>query len=231
MLVVFFIDANYEMFSWYNLTAILIVSVLHFLIDRFIKPILNQLFKQNQFFTFLTDQIIHFLIIIITAIQLTPDYWITKIWDSLYGFTVVNPQLVNALTVPVVFILLTTFTGQLIAKLFINLNKETEVESEEVKIIKREVNGVKEVVHETTIYPIIEVNDYGKWIGYVERILIFMLVFLGVYEGIVIVVGLKTFARFKQLNQKNFVEKYLLGTLFSVMMAVLLGIIFSLIIN
>lgn len=127
--------------------------------------------------------------------------------------------------------MLTTFTGQLIAKLFISLNKETETESEEVKIITSEVNGVKEVIHETTKYPIIEVNDYGKWIGYVERILIFILVFLGVYEGIVIVVALKTFARFKQLNQKNFVEKYLLGTLFSVMMAVLLGIIFSLIIN
>jgi hypothetical protein len=71
----------------------------------------------------------------------------------------------------------------------------------------------------------VEVNEYGKWIGYCERIIIFLLFFLQAYEGIAIIVALKTFARYQQLNQKNFVEKYLLGTLFSVMMAILFGIL------
>lgn len=124
------------------------------------------------------------------------------------------------------FMLLTCFTGHLIAKLFITLNhnKNDKESLEEVRVIEKTTNDVTEITTEKIKYPV-EVNEYGKWIGYCERIIIFLLFFLQAYEGIAIIVALKTFARYQQLNQKNFVEKYLLGTLFSVMMAILFGIL------
>lgn len=162
---------------------------------------------------------------------LTPNYQTSNLVASLYGNSALNKELIIGLSLAAILILLTTFTGQLISKLFMSLNQENEVESKEIRIITKESKDFKEEIHESIFYPTVEVNDYGKWIGFFERIIIFTLIILGAYEGILIVVALKTFSRFKQLNEKTFVEKYLLGTLFSVMMALLLGVLFGLIIK
>jgi len=231
MLIVMLIDYRFDVFSWQSITALLITGISHFLIDRLLKPLMTKLYKGNYFFIFITDQIIHFLAIVIAVMILTPNYLFGNLVASLYGNGALNKELIIGLSLAAILILLTTFTGQLISKLFMSLNQENEVESKEIKIITKESKGFKEEIRESIIYPTVEVNDYGKWIGYFERIIIFTLIILGAYEGILIVVALKTFSRFKQLNEKTFVEKYLLGTLFSVMMALLLGVLFGLIIK
>jgi hypothetical protein len=61
----------------------------------------------------------------------------------------------------------------------------------------------------------------GEAIGVLERLLIVGLVLGGAVETIGLVVAAKTLARFKQLDDREFAEYYLLGTLASVGVAVL----------
>ncbi|HHU23758.1 MAG: DUF3307 domain-containing protein [Bacilli bacterium] len=214
------------LFSFPIIATIAIISVFHFLLDTFGKRLLNKLFRNNVFFVFLADQILHFMLLFVFTFLLVPNYRFGNIVDSILVSNIIYKPLFMIILLLTFFMLLTCFTGHLIAKLFITLNhnKNDKESLEEVRVIEKTTNDVTEITTEKIKYPV-EVNEYGKWIGYCERIIIFLLFFLQAYEGIAIIVALKTFARYQQLNQKNFVEKYLLGTLFSVMMAILFGIL------
>ncbi len=65
----------------------------------------------------------------------------------------------------------------------------------------------------------------GEAIGVLERLLLVALVLLGEVAAIGFVVAAKTLARFKQLDEREFAEYYLLGTLASVTVALLSGAI------
>lgn len=64
----------------------------------------------------------------------------------------------------------------------------------------------------------------GATIGVIERLLIVTFVLVGADAAIGFVVGAKTIARFKQLDDRDFAEYYLLGTLASVSIAILTAI-------
>jgi len=59
----------------------------------------------------------------------------------------------------------------------------------------------------------------GEAIGILERLLIVTLVLAGAEAAIGLVIAAKTLARFKQLDDRDFAEYYLLGTLASVAVA------------
>lgn len=67
------------------------------------------------------------------------------------------------------------------------------------------------------------IDKTGRYIGYMERILIGIFVLLQTYSGLALLGAFKTLTRFKQLNDKDFAEYYLMGTLLSMV----LGISFS----
>ena len=59
----------------------------------------------------------------------------------------------------------------------------------------------------------------GEAIGIIERLLIVTFVLAGAEAAIGLVIAAKTLARFKQLDDRDFAEYYLLGTLASVAIA------------
>ena len=59
----------------------------------------------------------------------------------------------------------------------------------------------------------------GYWIGVLEREIILILGILGQYGAIGFVLTAKSLARYKQLEKKEFAEKYLIGTLTSALIA------------
>lgn len=63
-------------------------------------------------------------------------------------------------------------------------------------------------------------DNVGAVVGILERLLIVLLILGHAEIGIGLVVGAKTLARFKQLDERPFAEKYLVGTLASVTVAV-----------
>ncbi len=61
----------------------------------------------------------------------------------------------------------------------------------------------------------------GKYIGILERTFIYFLVIFNQYTAIGILLGLKTFARFKELDNRDFAEYFLIGSMLSILTAVL----------
>ena len=61
-----------------------------------------------------------------------------------------------------------------------------------------------------------ELINSGYLIGIFERIIILTLGLIGLLGAIGFVLAAKSLARFKQLEDRDFAEKYLLGTLLSV---------------
>lgn len=65
----------------------------------------------------------------------------------------------------------------------------------------------------------------GRVIGYLERSLVFLLLVSGNFGAIGILLAAKTFARFRQLDDRDFAEYVLIGTLLSIGSAAVLGLI------
>ncbi|MFH5881338.1 DUF3307 domain-containing protein [Liberiplasma polymorphum] len=68
--------------------------------------------------------------------------------------------------------------------------------------------------------------DYGDIIGKLERITILLFGLLNLYGSIALVITAKSIARFKQLEDKSFAQKYLIGTLLSLCITLILLLIF-----
>lgn len=69
------------------------------------------------------------------------------------------------------------------------------------------------------------IEKAGEMIGYLERVLILSFILLRAYELIGFVVMAKSIARFEELKNRPFAEYFLIGTLSSTLIAVLVGII------
>jgi len=67
----------------------------------------------------------------------------------------------------------------------------------------------------------------GKIIGAIERMMIFFFVIVGEYSAIAFIIAAKSIARFKELDDKEFAEYFLIGTLLSTAVATLTGILFK----
>lgn len=61
----------------------------------------------------------------------------------------------------------------------------------------------------------------GRLIGILERILIFFFVLADQFTAIAFIIAAKGFARFKELDQRQFAEYVLIGTLMSVVLAII----------
>lgn len=64
----------------------------------------------------------------------------------------------------------------------------------------------------------------GRLIGILERALVLTLVFLGQYGALGFVVAAKALARFRGLDDRDFAEYFLIGTLASLLHAVVVGV-------
>jgi hypothetical protein len=64
----------------------------------------------------------------------------------------------------------------------------------------------------------------GRTIGIMERAILLTLGLLGQWQAIGLVVAAKSIARYKNLDEQEFAEYYLIGTLASLLTALLIGI-------
>ena len=63
-------------------------------------------------------------------------------------------------------------------------------------------------------------NSAGYVIGCLERVIIIVFGMMGLYESIGLVLTAKSIARFPECSKKGFAEKYLVGTLVSLLIAI-----------
>ncbi|MGB4129536.1 MAG: hypothetical protein WBK59_01135 [Acholeplasmatales bacterium] len=69
-------------------------------------------------------------------------------------------------------------------------------------------------------------TNYGSIIGVLERFIIVLLSLLNLWSSIALVFTAKSIARFKQLEDKGFAQKYLIGTLLSLGITLALLLLF-----
>lgn len=65
----------------------------------------------------------------------------------------------------------------------------------------------------------------GKYIGIIERLIICLLVYQGMYEAIGLLIAGKSILRYKQANEEKQTEYLLIGTLISMSISILVGML------
>ena len=165
-----------------------IISILHFLINL-IKNKLEKRFPQRrlQLLFFLLNQLVHIIMII-------GIYYIFNLENLTNNFYIKLQNYENFKTI-ILYILIFSIildpASVFIRKLFISISSKTypKIYSEELKA--------------------------GNIIGKLERIIIAILLLNNQFGVIGFVLTAKSIARFKQMENRDFAEKYLIGTLTS----------------
>lgn len=227
IMLVYIFTLSKELLSGPCFWLIFLLTVGHFIVDLFENILLTKVFKNNLFNIYITKQISHLLMIFVLVFLVMPNYDFGLIRDSIFKDNYINYKWMVILIYGITFLLITSFSGQLINSLFLTLDSKGQKELIDTVIIEKTVDGKKEKITETILTSNSEISDFGKWIGYCERIITFILVLSQNYSVIAIIIAIKTFARYKQLNQKSFVERYILGTLFSIMIAILFALVYK----
>lgn len=64
-------------------------------------------------------------------------------------------------------------------------------------------------------------HSAGRWIGIFERLIFALGIIVHSWEILAAVIALKTVARFKDMDERNFAEYFLVGSLFSILWTML----------
>lgn len=170
----------------------------HFFID-WIRKSADKRFnnKSTIFASFIVDQILHFLVLTILYHTFDLNSEITSIYERIQQWPYFNNLIIYSL----IFVIIWDPAAVFIKKLFLYM------------------------IHENSC--IQEENDsqIGRIIGKLERVIISVLVLCNQFGAIGFVLTAKSIARYKQLEDKNFAEKYLVGTLTSASIAIIITII------
>ena len=165
-----------------------IISVLHFLII-FTKNKLEKSFPQRrlQIWIFSINQLIHFALLIGMYYIFNLENSVTNLYINLQGYENFKTIILYISVFSIIFEPASVF----IRKLFISISSKT-YPKENLEELKA-----------------------GNIIGKLERIIIAILLLNNQFGLIGFVLTAKSIARFKQMEDKNFAEKYLIGTLTS----------------
>ena len=166
----------------------MIISVLHFLIN-FTKNKLEKSFPQRrlQIWIFSISQLIHFFIIIAMYFILNLENSVSNLYINLQGYENFKTIILYISVFSIIFEPASVF----IRKLFTSISPKT---------------SPKENLEELKA---------GNIIGKLERIIIAILLLNNQFGVIGFVLTAKSIARFKQMENRDFAEKYLIGTLTS----------------
>ncbi|OHR64640.1 hypothetical protein HMPREF3291_14765 [Bacillus sp. HMSC76G11] len=207
----------------------------HFLIDFLkIKLLDRTTDHQNikKLFYFIADQIVHLAMIII-ACYLFFQVTITGLQEKGIELLTENSSLsiANAfLFIIIIVILVTSVSGHIIRILLGTL--PTQLLSFEGRYAfknerkEEQMNGAGGLVEEYNYYTFNKHDlSRGKLIGYIERLLVIILTFYSAYPAIAFIVTAKSIARFKQMDDRNWAEYFLLGTLTSMLLGIFFGLL------
>ena len=166
----------------------LIISVLHFLINYTVNK-LEKSFPQRrlQIWIFSINQLIHFFIIIVIYYILNLENSVSTLYVKLRAYENFKIIILYISVFSIIFEPASVF----IRKLFTSISSKT-YPKENLEELKA-----------------------GNIIGKLERIIIAILLLNNQFGVMGFVLTAKSIARFKQMENRNFAEKYLIGTLTS----------------
>ena len=178
------------------------VFLSHFMIDLF-KGKCDEKIAKYEYMVFLTDQAIHIMVLFLGV----------YIANQQLGFQMENELLINGMRVNVKncmvvasAVLICWKPAAIFISLVFKMIPETVEQADQIIKVKGNIEN--------------EGAKIGSCIGILEREIILMLGLMGQFGAIGFVLTAKSLARFKQLENKAFAEKYLVGTLLSALIAI-----------
>ncbi|NLP52795.1 DUF3307 domain-containing protein [Bacillus sp. RO1] len=132
----------------------------------------------------------------------------------------------------IMLILCTTVTGHLIRIMLGSLTKHISLFEGKytLKDLAVSPNSEKNMSEEYT-YMVMKHQDLsrGKVIGYLERLLVVALILMGSFSAVGFIVAAKSLTRFKQMDDRDWAEYFLLGTLTSFLFAIIYGVLLKIV--
>lgn len=184
---------------------------------------------------FLLDQVLHVMMILMACalfFSMKPAEMTTSLIE-LNGTSSLNP-FNTALFLVLIYILATSVSGHIVKFIIGSLPSEFANFEGELTL-KNQIAAGKEKIQPNTDNRFTEEYHYftyssplrsrGKLIGYLERLLVIILTAVGAYPSIAFIIAAKSIARFKQLDDRNWAEYFLLGTLSSIFLGLVLGLV------
>ena len=185
------------------LISIVVLSLSHFVID-YIRQKVEMKFKSeiHLFLFFISDQLLHLIITIATYIILNLNEGVSQLYLSTSNYR----YFTNTILYILLFVIIWDPVAVFIKKIFCHiLNGNAPIEQDELQM--------------------------GNIIGKLERVIISVLVLLNQYGAVGFVLTAKSIARYKQLEDKKFAEKYLVGTLSSILISLVVTVIIKAFLN
>lgn len=224
----------------YFISPLAFIIITHLLIDLLKIKFVDSLPKSpmdnmKKLGYFLADQVLHVMMILLTCI-LFFHMTITEMTASLLNLNSTSSLgLFNtALFVILIYILATSVSGHIVKFIIGSLPSEFANFEGELTL-KNQIAAGKEKIQPSADNRFTEEYHYftysaplrsrGKLIGYLERLLVVLLTAAGAYQSIAFIIAAKSIARFKQLNDRNWAEYFLLGTLSSIFLGLVLGLV------
>jgi len=171
-----------------------------------ITDLLKTRIKSNNALIYLVDQLLHFVTILILWILLTNNS-IFSVWNELKEITISEKMLLIIIGYLLVMIPVSVLIGYMTQK----WQKEMNNKNNE------------------------SLTNAGKWIGIIERILIFTFILIKQWPAIGFLIAAKSVFRFGELKEekeRKKTEYILIGTLLSFTFAIIVGIlIYSVLLN
>lgn len=181
----------------------LLISILHGCVDS-IKIGIEKKWRKaerDKCWIFLIDQCLHIVILIFVSkyyqINLS-DVSIIQQEDVVYAYNIIAV---------VMAVLICWKPAAIFVSMVLTVFSEFSVNADKQNDNKQANNEENEIA------------GVGSWIGILEREVILLLGLLGQYSAIGFVLTAKSVARYNDLNDKGFAEKYLIGTLLSALIA------------
>ena len=219
------------------IVSLLFIVGSHFFIDLLKIKLIDTIKINNEenlkrLGFFLLDQLLH-LVAILFVCQLFLGIDITIIHKLIQidgGLSTVN----SVLFILIIVILATSVGGHMI-KILLGSFPNQLLTFEGKYVFKNErqedhfankMSGKRGLTEEYN-YTIFSKHDLsrGKIIGYIERLLVLVLTYYSAYPAIGFIVAAKSIARFKQMDDRDWAEYFLLGTLSSMFIGITLGIL------
>ncbi|MBO0992970.1 DUF3307 domain-containing protein [Bacillus sp. SD088] len=240
LIVIWGYQYEFQHITSYFILPLAFIMITHLLIDlskiKLIDSMPNNTTdNMKRLGYFLLDQVLHVIVILITSILFfsMKVAEMTASFLDLYGTSSLS-TLNTALSLIIIYILATSVSGHIVKYIIGSLPSEFANFEGELTL-NNQIKARQEKNQPTTESSFTEKYHYltystplrsrGKLIGYIERLLVIILTVIGAYPSIAFIIAAKSIARFKQLNDRNWAEYFLLGTLTSIFLGLILGLV------
>jgi hypothetical protein len=221
------------------LIAAIVITMIHYFVD-WIKEFLRKKYKQVAISAslYILDQILHIASIIVVLnmlglISYTFNQFKVNLLDFLFG-NIAFSDPGKLLMLLIILIIATQGVGYFLGTVLRDLSSNPSLEKGTYNItnekteIKTTFNEKGEKANEITTFKTEQFlkdspQKIGRYIGMIERILIMIFIVQGTPHGLTFLIAVKSLTRFKQFENKRFAEYYLIGSLLSALIAVVLG--------